>query len=266
MVTRFPASFKEEHMPSFRLGLCALAASALVSTAALAGPANAEPVQGLLPACAPGTLPTLLAPCKLPPCPAGVQPTWEAPCAKLLFPGPQPPQQPVQPGTGCAPSCPGSPAPGTPGNDAPDKSDKSGKSGAGDADRAGGKGEEHRAPSLKAGFVSRVWRFSADADSYDGASNTLNVTVTKIFNLPKRFNSQDNDIVDQDADVIFTKKTKVYDAEGKRVRTEGRYDVALDDAESVSVTGKIIPQSKWNKDEDGSPVTTIRAKRVTITG
>jgi hypothetical protein len=245
-------------MPSFRLGLCALAASALVSTAAFAGPAHAQTVLGLFPACAPGVLPTLLAPCKLPPCPAGVQPTWEAPCAKLLFPGPQPPQQPVQPGTG-----PGSPAPGTPGNDAPDSH---GKSGADDSGRAGDKEADHRAPTLKAGFVSRVWRFSADADSYDGASNTLNVTVTKIFNLPKRFNSQDNDIVDQDADVIFTKKTKVYDAAGKRVRTEGRYDVALDDAESVSVTGKIIPQSKWNKDEDDSPVTTIRAKRVTITG
>jgi hypothetical protein len=31
------------------------------------------------------------------------------------------------------------------------------------------------------------------------------------------------------------------------------------------VTGKMLPQSKWNKDEDGSAVTTIRAKRVTIT-
>lgn len=243
-------------MPSFRLALGALAASTLVSTTALAGPANAEPLLGLLPACAPGTLPTLLVPCKLPPCPAGVQPTWEAPCARLLVPGPKPPQQPVQPGAD-------SPAPGAPGNDAPDAH---GKSAPGDSGRAGDDAADHRAPSLKAGFVSRVWRFGADADSYDGDSNTLNVTVTKIFNLPKRFNSQDDDIVDQDADVIFTKKTKVYDAAGKRVRTEGRYDVALDDAESVSVTGKIIPQAKWNKDEDGSPVTTIRAKRVTITG
>lgn len=255
MVIHSGSAFKEEHMPSFRLGLCALAASALVSTAGFAGPAHAQNVLGLFPACAPGTLPTLLAPCKLPPCPAGVQPTSEAPCSKALLPGHQPPQQPVKPGTG-----PGGSTPGTPGNDAPDSS------GPGDSGRAGAKADDHRAPSLKAGFVSRVWRFSADADSYDGTSNTLNVTVTKIFNLPKRFNSQDNDIVDQDADVIFTKKTKVYDAEGKRVRTEGRYDVALDDAESVAVTGKIIPQAKWNEDEDGSPVTTIRAKRVTITG
>jgi hypothetical protein len=197
-------------------------------------------------------------PCKLPPCPAGVQPTREAPCAKPFGPGPKPSQEPGQPGTYCPPTCPGPRAPGGPGSDAPGDSAKPGP--------GGDKGGDHGAPALKAGFVSRVWRLSADADSYDGATNTLNVTVSKIFNLPKRFNSQDNDIVDQDADVIFTKKTKVYDAEGKRLRIEGRYDVALDEARSVSVTGKILPQAKWNKDEDGSPVTTLRAKRVTITG
>jgi len=116
------------------------------------------------------------------------------------------------------------------------------------------------------GFVSRVWRFNADADSYDASTNTLNVTISKIVNLPKRFKAQDDDIVDQDADVIFTKKTKIYDDEGKRLRTESSYNAALDAARSVSVTGKIIPQAKWNKDEEGSPVTTVRAKRVTITG
>ena len=246
-------------MPPFRLGLCALAAAtSLLCTAALAGPASAEPPFGSALACLlPGMLPTLEHPCQLPPCAPGVQPTLLAPCAKPAPVG-QPPQQP---GADCPPTCPGRPGPGGPTSDAPGGS---GKPGSGDSGAAGGKGD-HGTPSLKAGFTKRVWRLSADADSYDGPSNTLNVTVSKIFNLPKRFRSQDDDIVDQDADVIFTAKTKVYDAEGKRLRTEGSYDVALDEAQSVSVTGKIIPQSKWNKDEDGSPVTTLRAKRVTIT-
>jgi hypothetical protein len=199
-------------------------------------------------------------PCTPAPCPVGVQPTREAPCARGFGPGHPPSQQPGQAGKGCEPTCPGRPVPGAPGSDAPGGSGKSGP-----GDKGGDKGGDHGAPPLKAGFVSRVWRLSADADSYDGPTNTLNVTVGKIFNLPKRFNSQANDIVDQDADVIFTKKTKVYDAEGRRLRIEGRYDVALDDARSVLVTGKILPQSKWNKDEDGAPVTTLRAKRVTIT-
>jgi hypothetical protein len=196
----------------------------------------------------------------LPPCAAGVYPKPGAPCAMPAGASPKPGEQKRdeqkqgdqkqgEPGADCRPTCPAAPAAGGPANP-----------GAAD-DKAG----EH-GPPLMGGFLSRVWRFTADTDSYDAASNTLNVTVSKVLNLPKRFKAQDDGIVDQDADVIFTKTTKVFDAQGKRLRTESGYDVALDAAESVSVTGKITPQAKWNKDVDGSPVTTIRAKRVTITG
>jgi hypothetical protein len=158
-------------------------------------------------------------------------------------------QKHSEPGTDCQPTCHVSPAPGDSGNPAP---------------AGGGTAAEHGPRSLMGGFLSRVWRLKADADSYDASSNTLNVTVSKILNLPKRFKTQDDDIVDQDADVIFTKNTKVFDADGKRLRVESGYDAALDAAGSVVVIGKIVPQSKWNKDEDGSPITTLRAKRVTI--
>jgi hypothetical protein len=263
-------------MLSIRLGLRALALTAVASAAALPSLAGAQPASGPPPACAAGSLPTLEQPCALPACPAGVQPTREAPCAKPFGTGPIPgSQQAGQPGTFCPPVCPGPPAPGGPGSSNPGRGDGGGGK-AGDGDRGGdgggkagdggGKAGDHGSPSLMSGFVRRVWRFNADADSYDASTNTLNVTMSKILNLPKRFHAQDDDIVDQDADIVFTKKTKVYDDEGKRLRTESSYNVALDAARSVSVTGKITPQAKWNKDEDGSPVTTVRAKRVTITG
>jgi hypothetical protein len=191
------------------------------------------------------------------PCLAGVFPKPGAPCAVQLGAAPKPGQQKQsEPGVDCRPNCPGAPARGAVGNP-----------GSGD-DKAGEQGQQgdHGGPALMGGFLSRVWRFTADADSYDASSNTLNVTVSKILNVPKRFKAQDDSIVDNDADVVFTKNTKVYDADGKRIRTETGYDAALDAAESVSVTGKIAPQAKWNKDEDGSPVTTVRAKRVKITG
>jgi hypothetical protein len=229
----------------------ALAALVVAAVAALPGVALADggtppppPPPGNLPACAAGQLPTPDSPCLLPPCPAGTQPTPQAPCA--LPPGTEP--QPPQPGTGsgsfCPPTCPGPPAPGT---------------------QPGGPGAGPGGPFMQ-GFLSRVWRFTADADSYDAASNTLNVTVTKILNLPKKFATQDDEIVDQDADVVFTSQTKVFDKDGKRLKAESAYDGALDDADSISVVGKFVAKAKWDKDADGNPVTTIRAKRVTITG
>jgi hypothetical protein len=184
-----------------------------------------------------------------------------APCARPLLPGAKPGQEKnVEPGADCRPACAGSPSTGKPG--------AAGNPGAaGDhPGQDGAKAGEHGDSSpLMGGFLSRVWRFTADADSYDTASNTLNVTVNKIANLPKRFNTQDDEIVDKDADIVFSKNTKVFDADGKRLRRESGYDAALDAADTVAVTGKIAPKSKWNKDEDGTPVTTVRAKRVKIT-
>jgi hypothetical protein len=243
-------------MPAFRHSIRAFAVTAVAAAAILPGAAAAETPSGPPAACAPGAVPTREQPCMLPACPAGVYPKPGAPCAMPAGASPMPGEQKRgeqkqgEPGTDCRPTCPGGTTAGGPANPG----------------APGEKAGENDPPKLMGGFLSRVWRFNADADSYDAASNTLNVTVSKVLNLPKRFKAQDDGIVDQDADVVFTKTTKVFDAQGKRLRTEGGYDAALDAADSVSVTGKITPQAKWNKDEDGSPVTTIRAKRVTITG
>jgi hypothetical protein len=243
-------------MPPFRCSIRAFAVTAVAAAAILPCAAAAETPSGPPAACAPGIVPTREQPCMLPPCPAGVYPKPGAPCAMPAGASPPPGEQ-KRGEQKQGEQKPGEQKRGESGTAAP----ATGDPGA-DDDKTGEQGP----PKLMGGFLSRVWRFTADTDSYDAASNTLNVTVSKLLNLPKRFKAQDDGIVDQDADVIFAKTTKVFDAQGKRLRRESGYDAALDAAESVSVTGKITPQAKWNKDEDGSPVTTIRAKRVRITG
>jgi hypothetical protein len=125
--------------------------------------------------------------------------------------------------------------------------------------------EDDGLPSLKGGFLSKVWRFDADADSYDAATDVLNVTITEVLNLPKRFADQDDPFVDSDAYVLFTSKTRVYDAEGDRVPRETAYDALLDAADSLRVVGKVVAPPKWQEDEDGMPAPTLRAKRVRVT-
>jgi hypothetical protein len=39
---------------------------------------------------------------------------------------------------------------------------------------------------------------------------------------------------------------------------------ALDGAHTVVVVGKVRPQAKWQEDEDGTPVPTLRAKEILI--
>ena len=101
---------------------------------------------------------------------------------------------------------------------------------------------------FSAGFLSRVWKFEAEADNYE--NGRLSITIDKVLNVPKRFSDQDDELVDQDALVLIGRTTKV------------KGD--LDKAESVRVHGKLLRQSKWLKDEDGEPVATIRAKKVVV--
>ena len=100
------------------------------------------------------------------------------------------------------------------------------------------------------GFLTRVWKFKAEVTAFE--SDRLEITIEKILNLPKRFAAQDDELLDQDAIVLMSRKVKV------------RGD--LDEAEAVQVHGKLLRQDKWSKDEDGEPVPTIRAKKVIVTG
>jgi hypothetical protein len=253
-------------MMSFRLdrraALCALVVAIAAALAML--PAGTASAQEQLPACAPGQFPSPEKPCLLPPCPEGTAPTPERPCVVQGAPLPE--------GRGfCPPTCPGPPAPNT----GPMPGPHGGPCGGPRAVSPGGEptpgGPKEGPgpcgpPSLMGAFLSRVWRFTAEADNYDAGSDTLSATISKVLNLPKRFGDQDDEIVDQDAHVLIGPQTKVFDAAGKRLARESLYDGALDNADSVLIAGKVLPPAKWQKDEDGQPVTTIRAKRVKITG
>jgi hypothetical protein len=114
-------------------------------------------------------------------------------------------------------------------------------------------------PHFKASFINRVWTFDGAVDEVDLEAHTLDMTTSAIENLPKRFNSQDDDLLDQDTHVRFKANTRVYDPEGHRVTQD-----YLDYAEDVAVRGKLLAPAKWAVDADGTRIPTISAKRIYI--
>jgi hypothetical protein len=116
------------------------------------------------------------------------------------------------------------------------------------------------APSFKASFLNRVWRFDGSEDSVDLDQHTLDMTLSGIENLPARFNSQDDPLLDQDTRVRFNDHVRVYGPDGVRVTQD-----YLPYAEDVVVRGKLVAPAKWSTDEEGNLVPTIRAKRIYIT-
>lgn len=144
------------------------------------------------------------------------------------------------------PGKPGKPGqPGQPGR--PDGGDQ------GDQDDRG----EPEGEGFERTFLRRVWKFVGAVDGYEAGK--LSVTIEKVLNLPKKFRDQDDALVDEDA-LVLVDTARVYEDRERVSRS------ALEDAEDVRVHGKLLPESKWQKDEDGEPVPTIRAKKVYITG
>jgi hypothetical protein len=83
------------------------------------------------------------------------------------------------------------------------------------------------------------------------------VTIERIFNLPSRFRSQDDEIVDESAIVLVSSSVRVY-KDGERVRVS-----ELEDADgNAKIHGKLLRPDKWQEDEDGTKVPTIRARKI----
>jgi hypothetical protein len=142
-------------------------------------------------------------------------------------------------------------------DDAPDAADGPGK--------AQGLGRGHGADKLDvrfaAGFLNRVWRISGEANGF--ADGVLDFTAARFRALPTRWSHQDDAIVGIDSRVLVGARTRVYDADHHRLAAGDVAD-ALDAAADVVVVGKVVPKAKWQQDEDGTPVPTLRAKQVLI--
>jgi hypothetical protein len=178
-----------------------------------------------------------------------IRSTGDMPCPAQRQGGPQGPAGPMPagPGPGPAPVGPGMPpAPGP-------RPDGAGPRPAGPHAKEPG----DAAPAFDRKFINRVWKFVVELDSVE--EGKLEVTIGKVLNLPKRFRSQDDELIDESAIVLLERKARVYE-DGKRVSKD-----ALEDVDgNLRVQGKLLPPRKWQEDEDGEKVPTVRAKKVYI--
>ena len=108
-------------------------------------------------------------------------------------------------------------------------------------------------PVFGRGFL--VWKFGVEIDDVDAGK--LQVTIGKVLNLPKRMRAQDDALVDEAAIVVLSGGIRIY-KNGKPARPGGLSDLI---GEAV-IHGKLLAPSKWEKDEDGDPVPTIRARKI----
>lgn len=107
-------------------------------------------------------------------------------------------------------------------------------------------------------FISRVWKFVGEVDYYE--EGMLSMTLHRILNLPRKWRTEDDELLDQDATVLVSERVRVF-KDGERVGRD-----AVEAANDVRVHGKLMRPWNWLEDEDGETVPTIRAKKVYVTG
>jgi hypothetical protein len=110
-------------------------------------------------------------------------------------------------------------------------------------------------PVFARGFLNRVWKFGVEIDGADAGK--INVTIGKVLNLPRSMRTQDDALVDEAAIVVLSGNIRIY----KNGKPAG--PGSLDDLDGEAVIhGKLLAPSKWEKDEDGDAVPTIRARKI----
>jgi hypothetical protein len=128
----------------------------------------------------------------------------------------------------------------------------------GDAEQAAEEVADDVRALPKAAF-SGVLVFKATADGF--ATGRLAVTLSDVGGVTKKLGADVRDALDdQDAIVLVSKTIKVRDSKGRKLTLS-----ALDDADTVTIRGKLLRPSQWRADEDGTKVPTIRAKRIVVT-
>jgi hypothetical protein len=130
----------------------------------------------------------------------------------------------------------------------------------GDHPSPDGQAGSRPASDLPRGFLNRVWRLEAHVDS--AAPGVLSVTVASIDGLPKRFAASGAALAGHAARVLVDDGTKV--VAGGQVLTGAARAAALQAAGDVAISGRLLAPSQWPADAAGTPVPTVRAKRIVV--
>jgi hypothetical protein len=131
----------------------------------------------------------------------------------------------------------------------------------GSADEARVAGSDEGPPKFTAAFLRRKMTIDASTDGLD--QDTLPISIESVCGLPRSLDKQAAQLAGGDGVALISTKTTVWQ-DGKRLPPSEKL-VQLDGADTVTLRGRMAAQKSWKADEDGDPVPTFTASRITIT-
>jgi hypothetical protein len=131
----------------------------------------------------------------------------------------------------------------------------------GSADEARVAGSDEGPPKFTPAFFQRKMTIGASTDGLD--QNTLPISIESICGLPRSLDTQAAQLAGGDGVALISTKTSVWQ-DGKLLAGSEKL-TQLEGADTVTARSRLLPQKSWKPDEDGDPVPTFSASRITIT-
>jgi hypothetical protein len=131
----------------------------------------------------------------------------------------------------------------------------------GSAEEARVLGSDEGPPKFTSAMFTHPMTLDASTDGLD--QGTLPISIEAVCGLPKSLDNQAGALAGGDGVALITPKTSVW-KDGQRLPASQKL-VEVDGADTVTMRARFLQQKYWKADEDGDPVPTFRASRITIT-
>ena len=122
-------------------------------------------------------------------------------------------------------------------------------------------GDDDAPPNFSAAFYKHSFVLDASLDGMEGRE--LPLSIEAVCGIPRRRAKEAVQLVGADGIALLLDKTTVW-LDRKRLRGEAA-TTALDGADTASLRVRLAGQRSWQKDDEGNPVPTFRARRIRIT-
>jgi len=131
----------------------------------------------------------------------------------------------------------------------------------GSANEARAAGSDEGPPKFTPAFFNRVMTIEASTDGL--SENTLPISIESICGLPRALTTQGAQLAGGDGVAVISSRTSVWNG-SVRLAPDQKL-VQLDGADTVRMRARLLPQKKWQPDEDGDPIPTFTTSRIVIT-
>jgi hypothetical protein len=131
----------------------------------------------------------------------------------------------------------------------------------GSANEARAAGSDEGPPQFTAAFFRRV--ISIDASTDGLSDNSLPISIESVCGLSRALTSQGSQLAGGDGVALITSRTSVW-KDSLRLPADQKL-LELDGADTVRMRARLLPQNRWQADEDGNPIPTFTTSRVVIT-